>query len=196
MKTRIYFKALFVSALAFVCLTTFDSCKKEDKETTLEDIINLAPAESFKTELNNVSSLSALPSDLKTAATTITSVISASDVAKINALDINAIIQAYQTNSKLSADEVTKLKNNDPTTYHDVILRMIQTSVLSSEALNNYYQTLIGNSALKARLLIAPEIPSDFYAVNLYQGALDLQNFITTYTIPDRKSTRLNSSHT
>lgn len=185
MKTRIYFKALFVSALALVCLTTFDSCKKEDKESTLDEVIKVAPAETLKSELNNVTTLTNLPTEIKTAATTITTVLSATEVTTFSTVNVASIIQAYQANITLTSDEITKLKNNDEYTYNEVVARMTKLpSFTNSDKLSTYYTSMQSNVALKARLITNPGTVNDLYAVNLYQGVLDLQNYITTYTIP------------
>lgn len=185
MKTRIYLKVLLASALTFVCLTTFDSCKKDNKETSIDEVIKVAPAATVKTELSSATTLDALPAEVKTAATTITNIITDTKAASVASVDLNQVILNYQNSIKLSADEVTKLKNNDEYTYSSVVARMVALpSFLSETELSSSYTAMQSVAALNSRLIPDPGTVEDLYAVNLYQGVLDLQNYINTYTIP------------
>lgn len=185
MKTHAYLKTFLFSALAFLSLASLDSCKKDDTESTLDNVIKVAPAATVKTELSSATSFDALPTEVKTAATTITNIISDSKATTIASVDLNQVILNYQKAITLSSDEITKLKNNDAYTYNDVVNRIVSfPSFLSETELESSYTAMQSVTALSSRLITDPGTIDDLYAVNLYQGVLDLQSYVNTYTIP------------
>ena len=186
MKTRhLFFKTVMISTLALVSTQTLNSCKKEDPEPTMAEVIDTAPADNLKSSLTQATTLSALPAEIKTAASSITTILPAAKVETYSSVDLNPVVVFFQTNITLSGDEVTKLKANDPYTYNDVINRMSKMPPFTSSSEVATLKTGIeANTQLSSFALKVNGSTDNLYASDYYQGALDLQKFITDYTIP------------
>ena len=186
MKTRnLFFQVVMLSAMALVCSQTLNSCKDEDPETTISEVVNVAPVENLKSDLLKATTLTDLPADIKAAAPTITTVIDNNELLTFSNANLDEVILFYQTNITLTADEITALKNNDPYTYDKVINRMMKMPpFISADEISNHYDAMLKNSTFSELLIKDPGVVKDLYAVNCYQGVLDLQKYITDYTIP------------
>ena len=186
MKTRnLFFQVVMLSAMALVCSQTLNSCKDEDPETTISEVVNVAPVENLKSVLLKATTLTDLPADIKAAAPTITTVIDNNELLTFSNANLDEVILFYQTNITLTADEITALKNNDPYTYDKVINRMMKMPpFISADEISNHYDAMLKNSTFSELLIKDPGVVKDLYAVNCYQGVLDLQKYIADYTIP------------
>ena len=186
MKTRKLFSpSVMLAALLLVGFVTFNSCKKDKPTPTVTNVINPAPAVSLKATLTEAPTLTALPVAVKADAETVGTLIGDTKVDAVAAVNLDPVVVFFQNNIALSADEVTKLKANDPYTFNLVINRMTQLpSFISESDLASLSASMSSDTELSTYLLTETAAPSNLYSNDYYQAALDQQKFVNDYTIP------------
>lgn len=180
-----FFKMIVVTTFLFLGLQVFNSCKKDDVVLTTEDVIDTAPAVKAKDAILSATTLATLPAEIKTAATAISSIVSTTQIEKFNSVSYVDVAQFYQTNTTLSAAEVTALKANDAATFTTVIKRMLSTpSFTSMNEIKSIREAMATNAATSAFVIKNIDGTEELYTGEYYQGALDVQKTIQTNVIP------------
>ncbi len=185
MRTRkLFFKTVLISAAMFIAGQSLNSCKKDPVGTTAADVINVEAATKVGTTLTTASTVAALPADVKSDAVIQAGLVPAATTEKFATANLQPEIDAMKARLVLSAAEVTKLKANDLVTFYAVVARMITLPAFTSTTEIDQIGTIMeGNAELSPNLIKVDATKTISYEADFYQGALDLQKFMTDNTL-------------
>lgn len=172
MKKQILIRTMVV-ALMLSSAVFFTACQKTNEVQTFNDVFNTSKIQTLNRLIENSSSLSDLPSELRQI-----------DIAVPEALkniQIADMISAYEKNVKLSNSEIDLLLKNDITTYLNVIDRISGMPVQLKELNLNFKE--LKSSSLNKYLLVQKQEPDQYYLDDYYHSVIELQNYMKDYVI-------------
>lgn len=183
-RLKFAFKIIAATTVIFLFSQVLTSCKKDNPAPVVADVISTKGPENLKGVVTQASTLATLSTEFKTAAATITTVLTPAQVTAVATANFNPDLLYYQTAIVLSTNEVTKLKANDPTTLSQVLTRMLRTpSFLAGINITNMNAALAANALLSVYLVKSTGSATNLYAGDYYQAALDAQKFVSDYII-------------
>lgn len=184
-RRKFFFQTFAATTTVFLGSQALYSCKKENPAPTIDDFLDTAKVEKLNAAIIQAPTLAALPADIKTAAASITTIMSQAEVNTFATVDLNPVIQFFKTNIVISASEKTMLQANDAVTLSTVLNRMLSLpSFTSASAVSNSSTAIRNNSQLSTYSANNMDGGSNLYAGDYYQCALDNQKFIQDDTIP------------
>ncbi len=161
------------------------SCKKDDPVPDVDDYIDKAALQKLNAEVLAATTIASLPASIQTAGASANTFIPAAEIVTYSTVDLTPVIQAYKASVVISASERTKLEANHAETLSLVLNRMLKLPSFASESsVSTSTNAMSGNASLSPYLTKNTPGTEDMYAGSYYKCALDVQQFMIAYTIP------------